>query len=325
MNGSSVPKASLILIAVVALLAGGVYLFQDQREPSPSGSAVRDVIEAPKPQLAEATPSRGTASAAAASPSASLPSASAPTLHPIAIGMTSSNPLAFVTEMRQKGGPGAYAMAEQVTHECRKALQATRDFSDPDRDALRKSQQAANVGREGAALAAQAMAVQTIQARCGPFANPLESDDPKADDAAAKAYQAAFQALLDWKPMEAALKELAEQGQLHAAVVALRARLQPRSNAGGSSSEDRDLFARAMTVAAFNASTDPAHPSDDLRAMSLCLYGGRCDGSYESEMLDRWPEGSPQREKAKAWIAQLQSAFASNDYRAFLLGKKKGS
>lgn len=320
MNGSSVPKASLILAAVVALLAGGAYLFQDQREPSPSGSAVRDVIEAPKPRLAEATPGRGTDSAAAA-----LPSASAPTRHPMAVGMTSSNPLAFVTEMRQKGGPGAYAMAEQVTYECREALKAMREFSDPDRAALRKSQQAANVGREGAALAAQAMAVQTIEARCGPFANPLESDDPKADDAAAKAYQAAFQALLDWKPLEAALKELAEQGQLQAAAVALRARLQPPSNAGGSSSEDRDLFARAMTVAAFNASTDPAHPSDDLRAMSLCLYGGRCDGSYESEMLARWPEGSPQREKAKAWIAQLESAFASNDYRAFLPGKKKGS
>ncbi|WP_092949095.1 hypothetical protein [Roseateles sp. YR242] len=232
--------------------------------------------------------------------------------------MTSPNPLAFVTQMRQQGGPGAYAMAEQVTYQCREALQALQRYTDPAYASLRASQRARNVGREGHAESLQAMSAQKIEARCRPFADDLESDQPKSDDSSAKAYQEAMQLLLDpSKDLATSLKALAEQGQLQSAAVVLRSRYRFRDDELNTP-ENRDLLARAMTLAAFNASTDQQNQSEDLRLMTSCLYSSVCDGSYASEVLERWPEGSPQRAKAQAVAEQFQRAFETGDYAAFV-------
>lgn len=305
-------KAALTVALACALGAGGAYLFMDWNGTPTDGASEHGSAEGRLPAMAPSD-----AISPPAPPAASESQQIAKAKNPLATGMTSANPLAFVTEMRQKGGPGAYAMADQVTYQCREALQALRAYGDPERATLRAAQLARNVGLEGVALSTQSMAAQKIEGRCRPFADDLESDTPKADDASAKAYQDALQALLAGKDLKNSLKELATQGQLQSALVGLRGRYRLKGE-DASTPEDRDLLARAMTVAAFNASTDTQSQADDLRVLTSCLYSSICDGSFESEYLGKWPVGSPQRQRAETWIAQFQEAFASNNYAAFL-------
>lgn len=226
--------------------------------------------------------------------------------------MTTSEPLAFVTQLRARGGPGAFAMADQVTVACREALGALNYFNDPGNSAEIAQQLAKRGSASGRFQSAQASAAQSLESRCRPFEQPLESDEPKADDASGAAYRTAQAELLSHgKGSKAALQELTRQGQLLSASDALRGRFQ-LEGVPSASREDRDLLMRGMTLAAFRASSDPANQANDLRVMTECLKTGMCDGSYESVLLGDWPEQSEQRARALAIAKRLEKAFAEN-------------
>lgn len=299
---------TLLALTAAALVSLGLYMSLRQQEDR--SLANRETL----PPLAASTanpdrpsePSRNATSAFTETPAAQH----RPSL--LASGMTTSEPLAFVTQLHARGGPGAFAIADQVTVACREALGALSYFNDPENSTEIAQQLAKRGAASGRFQSAQALAAQSLESRCRPFEQPLESDEPKADDASGAAYRTAQAELNGYgKGSKAALQELARQGQLLSASDALRGRFQ-LEGVPSATREDRDLLMRGMTLAAFRASSDPTNQANDLRVMTECLRTGMCDGSYESVLLGDWPEGSEQRARALAIAKRLEKAFAEN-------------
>lgn len=236
-----------------------------------------------------------------------------PSVGALARGMSSPDPLAFVTEQQALSGPGSFANSDQVTFQCREASRVARS-SLPDIAA----QRANKLGKDPAAFQARFIeAQQMVQSRCSSFRLEVPADRAREDDVYARSYNKARADLfkINAKTSEA-LVELAKQGQLASAAVVL-AGLPRFQGEDFRAPEDAEIFRRAVLLASFNATSLEADRSNDLRTFTACLQTGICDGSFESYALSKWPEGSPQREKALALSKRMEAAFRSNSVSAW--------
>lgn len=247
--------------------------------------------------------------------------------HPLSEGMVDENPLAFVTRMRERGGPGAYAMASQVTTACREALGTLSKSMEDAAFARAVAAEMARVAGSSAQLARfqvnHAAALQRLEGRCRPLGTELASESPKSDDPSGLDYVEAQQAMMNRKayPLQGLL-DLAAQGQLYSALYNLR-NLPFFEGRRISDPQEMRMFMHAMNLAAFAATAPAGEQAGDLRVMQACLATGVCDGSFESAELKDWPPDSAERNAIKQMAVKMEAAFTSNDLSLFLLGSKK--
>jgi hypothetical protein len=297
----------LAVCAVVAALTLWLWPGDHVESPDPASSSPREAV-APRVQ-----PEKENIAVSPIKPPKEPASNGVPTIG-LAQGMVDANPLAFVTQQHALAKPGSFASAEQVTYQCREGNQLVGKASPQ-----KAVQRAALLGKDAATLQARFIeAQQIVQTRCNDFRQDVATDTPlKNDNFAAEYLDARIGTSRPDENFANNLIALAKQGQLASAYRGLTT-IWKFQGEDFKADEDRAIFQEAVQLAAFNSTSVEGSRDKDLRTLTGCLATGICDGTYDSLALYRWPEGSPQREKALALAKRMEAVFRANDIQAWI-------
>lgn len=327
-------KKPLPVSIAIALVIGGlvaVYGWRalSQAEPGVRLSARTDPVGA--------TPSEEVARAASAeSPSVAAAKAESVKAAMALYGaaMTSSNPYAEAIRLRNAKVPGSFAAAMQVAATCRIAYakeQSMASFPSSLRDVPRgRWIPVPNEGMSPEMQAKRTAASQEVEARCRPFIDDHDMDEPLPDDIWAVAYRergkrSARSMSPTQKDLADASSMLAEQGLLWQVWGYLAAERGPFGYFDGQplGGLSADEFSRAMEMGSLLATTPDGGGREDLRTLTGCLYQAQCDGALTELPVGDLPRDSESVAKIKAMAERIAEAMRANQIGRFK-GKSGG-
>ncbi|MDI4634439.1 hypothetical protein J7U46_15375 [Pelomonas sp. V22] len=291
-------------VIAAGLLAYAISSRQTAPEPRPAAASTPMATIRPLPEQA-ALPAAGSTSRGLAS-EAALPGSFAERW---AGGFTSDDPYPIIMALRNRRGPGSFGAARDIILACLPGMLA----SEHDGQLMQAATRQTN-------YAARLQARQTFVSRChrvthvsGDHLERLEDDEHgrRFIDAVVSLQHRSTETREAW---EAALREIAGQGQL----VSAAPRLKSLTNWKGESwqgAEDRADFSAAVELAALRASATPGTERSDLRLIERCYRWGDCEYRYDAA-LDTLP--APRRDRVRQLAAEMEAAFRSNDLRPFL-------
>lgn len=316
-----------VSIAIAVAMGGlvGVYGWRalSQAEPGVRLSARTDPVRVAEPD--ERSPSTDVQPASMAAANVESLNA-ARVLYGAA--MSSSNPYAEAMKLRGAKRPGSFAAAMQVMATCRNAyakLEGMQTYPGSLKGAPRTSwTPVSNEGLTPELKARRTAASQEVEARCRPFVDDNDMDQPLPDDAWGVAYReggkrAARSMNPTTKDLDASSAMLAEQGLLWQVWEYLASERGPFGYFDGQlhGGMPADEFHRAMEMGALMATAPAGGGREDLRTLTECMFAAQCDRSLKELPVADLPRDAESVARIKAMAERIAEAMRANQIGRF--------
>lgn len=317
------PVPVAIAIAVLIAIVAGVYGWKEAGKVA-EGVSLAERPDRPGDTPAEVKAELGQPAAPSRAPASASPQTTAALF---AAAMTSSDPYALAVRYRAQRRPGSFAVARDLSFDCRRAYQMTLVMKDfvPGQSvpAVTGTYPVSNEGLSPEVLAKRAAASQEISARCRPFMDDREIDKPMADDASGLALRdmelRMVKSTLTPEDEPRLMGTFIEHGLLWRYWYPLASQetgygyFDGEPNGGLSGSD----FKRAVELAAIIATTHDEGGRADLRLLAACVYSALCDGDMTRLVAMDKPSDPALIARVRPIAGRIAEALRAGDLERF--------